>query len=229
MPGRPSATSAARSASGPAAPTARSGANDHLVPQRTPGPFRKLDAIAVLTGPLLPAPQLLVHPGQELGQAPARQRIRVRRRLAAFLDAGELLDQTALVITRNAGGRHHPACRPRQNRRRCPISCQRPGRHTYTQLSTNWVLAVFRGGPYGIDSSALPADQTVAMWRRVTWITLHNGSCRDAQIDPFGRMTDGRVVDQFADHIGGSVRGATSPTSVSSTGLWCGANDAIVR
>jgi len=66
-------------------------------------------------------------------------------------------------------------------------------------------LAVFRGGPYGIDSSALPADQTVALWRRVTWTTLQNGSCRDAQIDPFGRMTDGHVVDQFADHIGGSV------------------------
>jgi hypothetical protein len=26
------------------------------VPQRTPGQFRKLDAVAVLTGPLLPAP-----------------------------------------------------------------------------------------------------------------------------------------------------------------------------
>jgi hypothetical protein len=37
------------------------------------------------------------------------------------------------------------------------------------------------------------------MWRRVTWTTLHNRSCRDAQIDPFGRMTDGHVVDQFAD------------------------------
>jgi hypothetical protein len=37
-------------------PTTRSGhANDHPMPQRTPGPFRKLDAIAVLTGPLLPA------------------------------------------------------------------------------------------------------------------------------------------------------------------------------
>ena len=36
---------------------ARTGhANDHPVPQRTPGQFRKLDAIAVLTGPLLPAP-----------------------------------------------------------------------------------------------------------------------------------------------------------------------------
>ena len=29
----------------------------HPVPQRIPGPFRKLDAIAVLTGPSLPAPQ----------------------------------------------------------------------------------------------------------------------------------------------------------------------------
>jgi len=31
-------------------------ANDHPVPQRTPGQFRELDAVAVLTGPLLPAP-----------------------------------------------------------------------------------------------------------------------------------------------------------------------------
>jgi hypothetical protein len=29
------------------------------VPPRTPGQFRKLDAIAVLTGPLLPAPYSL--------------------------------------------------------------------------------------------------------------------------------------------------------------------------
>ena len=36
--------------------THSSHADDHPVPQRTPGPFRKLDAIAVLTGPLLPAP-----------------------------------------------------------------------------------------------------------------------------------------------------------------------------
>jgi hypothetical protein len=51
-------------------------------------------------------------------------------------------------------------------------------------------------------SSAPPADQTVALWRRGTWTTLHNGSCRDAQVDPFGRSTDGHIVDQFADHIG---------------------------
>jgi hypothetical protein len=44
-PGRPSDTSAARLTSDPATPTTRSGsANDHPVPQRTPGPFRKLDA-----------------------------------------------------------------------------------------------------------------------------------------------------------------------------------------
>ena len=56
-PGRPGDTDAARSASGPATPTTRSGhADDHPVPQRTPGQFRKLDAVAVLTGPLLPAP-----------------------------------------------------------------------------------------------------------------------------------------------------------------------------
>jgi hypothetical protein len=48
---------AAKSTSGPATPTTRSGyANDHPVPQRTPWLFRKLDAVAVLTGPLLPAP-----------------------------------------------------------------------------------------------------------------------------------------------------------------------------
>ena len=56
-PGRPNDTSAARSANGPAILTTRSGhANDHIVPQRTPGQFRKLDALAVRTGPLLPAP-----------------------------------------------------------------------------------------------------------------------------------------------------------------------------
>jgi len=56
--GRPSDTSAARSADGPATSTTRSGhANDHPVPRRTPGPFRKPDAIAVLTGPLSPAPR----------------------------------------------------------------------------------------------------------------------------------------------------------------------------
>ena len=58
-PGRPSDTGAARSANGPATPITRSGrADDHSVPQRTPGPFRKLDALAVLTGPLLPAPHI---------------------------------------------------------------------------------------------------------------------------------------------------------------------------
>ena len=34
-------------------------ADDYPGPQRTPGQFRKLDAIAVVAGPLLPAPQLL--------------------------------------------------------------------------------------------------------------------------------------------------------------------------
>ena len=59
MPGRPSDTSAARSAKGLATPTTRSGpANDHPVPQRTPGQFRKLDAVAVLTGPLYRHPSL---------------------------------------------------------------------------------------------------------------------------------------------------------------------------
>ena len=57
MPGKPSDTSAVRSASGPATPTIRSGPADH--PPAVPA-FRKLDAVAVLTGPLLPAPQLLV-------------------------------------------------------------------------------------------------------------------------------------------------------------------------
>jgi hypothetical protein len=59
MPGRPSGTSAARSADGPAAPVTRSGrADDHPMPQRTPGPFRKLDAMAVPTGRRHPVPFL---------------------------------------------------------------------------------------------------------------------------------------------------------------------------
>ena len=58
-PGRPSDTSAARLTSDPATPTTRSGhANDHPMP---PGQFRKLDAVAVLTGPSLPAPRHRVH------------------------------------------------------------------------------------------------------------------------------------------------------------------------
>jgi len=41
----------------PASPATRSSrANAHPVPQRTPGLFRKLDAVAVLTAPLLPVP-----------------------------------------------------------------------------------------------------------------------------------------------------------------------------
>ena len=54
MPGRPSDTSAARSANGPATPATRSGhANDHSCHRKHQ--FRKLDTIAVLTGLLLPA------------------------------------------------------------------------------------------------------------------------------------------------------------------------------
>ena len=45
--------------SGPATLATRSGhADDHPVPERIPGQSRKLDAVAVLTGPLLPAPPL---------------------------------------------------------------------------------------------------------------------------------------------------------------------------
>src|ERR1019366_9563957 len=51
-------TSAERSASGPATPTPRSGhANAHPRATAPPGQFRKLDALAVLTGPLFPAPR----------------------------------------------------------------------------------------------------------------------------------------------------------------------------
>ncbi len=50
-PGRPSDTSAAGPASGRATPTTRSGHADH------PPAFRKLDAVAVLTARLLPAPR----------------------------------------------------------------------------------------------------------------------------------------------------------------------------
>ena len=53
-PGRPSDTSAARSASGRATPTTRSGHADH--PPPVPA-FRKLDTVAVRTARLLPAPR----------------------------------------------------------------------------------------------------------------------------------------------------------------------------
>ena len=53
--GKPSDTSAARSASGPATPTTRSGHADHWL-ACLPA-FRKLDALAVLTARLLPAAQ----------------------------------------------------------------------------------------------------------------------------------------------------------------------------
>ena len=57
MPGGPSDTSAARSANDPATPPARSGhAGDHPLPQRTPGPFRKLDGLTRFMTSLLPAP-----------------------------------------------------------------------------------------------------------------------------------------------------------------------------
>jgi hypothetical protein len=70
-PGRPSGISAARSASGPATPITRSGhADDHPMPQRTSGLFRKLDAVAVLTGPLLPAPQFARRHGRARGPHP---------------------------------------------------------------------------------------------------------------------------------------------------------------
>jgi hypothetical protein len=54
MPGKPSDTGAARSASGRATPATRSGYADD--PPAVPA-FRKLDAIAVLTARLLPVPQ----------------------------------------------------------------------------------------------------------------------------------------------------------------------------
>ena len=57
-PGRPGGISGARSASGLVTPITRSGpADDHPMRRRTPGPFRKLEAVALLTGPLVPAPQ----------------------------------------------------------------------------------------------------------------------------------------------------------------------------
>jgi hypothetical protein len=37
------------------------------VPQRTPGLFRKLDAVAVLTAQLLPAPLVATHPEEFRG------------------------------------------------------------------------------------------------------------------------------------------------------------------
>jgi hypothetical protein len=56
-PGKLNGTGAARLTSGPATPTTRSGhADDNPGATAPPGQFRKLDAVAVMTGPLLPAP-----------------------------------------------------------------------------------------------------------------------------------------------------------------------------
>ena len=54
-------------------------------------------------------------------------------------------------------------------------------------------------------SSAPPAGQTAALWRRGIWTTVHIGCCRDAQIDPFGRSTDGHIADQLAARIDSSL------------------------
>ncbi len=69
-PGRPSDTSAARPASGPV-PAALT---TIPVPQRAPGQFRKLDAIAVLAARLLPAPVEISagKPGGLCGDPPGR-------------------------------------------------------------------------------------------------------------------------------------------------------------
>jgi hypothetical protein len=57
-----------RPASGLDTPITRSDhADDHPVPPRTPGQFRKLDAVAVLTARLLPAPQGIGGAGFVLG------------------------------------------------------------------------------------------------------------------------------------------------------------------
>jgi hypothetical protein len=69
-PGRPGDTSAARPASGQAAPATRSGHADH--PPACPR-ARKLDAVAVLTARLLPAPPTAAAPGPALVPRSARQ------------------------------------------------------------------------------------------------------------------------------------------------------------
>jgi hypothetical protein len=59
----------------PAYTTTRSGhANDHTVPQQTLRQFRKLDALAVLTGPLLPAPPPPAHLRQAIVAPAAAER-----------------------------------------------------------------------------------------------------------------------------------------------------------
>jgi hypothetical protein len=62
----------------PATPATCSGhANDHPMPPRTPGQIRKLDAVAVLTGPSLPAPSRaggdsFLERGQRVFRGPGR-------------------------------------------------------------------------------------------------------------------------------------------------------------
>ena len=175
-PGRPSDTSAARSASGPATPTTRSGhANDHPVPAA----FRKLDAVAVLMGRLLPAPRRASrarrrHPRDARpGSRPAHRRgTRVRlpgncpscgTTLACEIETQrtDLLDRidvfppllpTLLDTSHMSGKRpftgHSPRVRPAISRQRRPSPIH-PG------ISSGSAPA-FRRYPPGGDASAHP-------------------------------------------------------------------------
>ncbi len=72
-PGRPSGTSAARSANGPATPATHSAGADLPEPSSGASLFRKLDAVPVLTVRLLPAPLVVRARGPEPGSASSTQ------------------------------------------------------------------------------------------------------------------------------------------------------------
>ena len=114
-PGRPSDTSAARSANGPATPTTRSGhANDHPRATAPLEQFRKLDAIAVLTGPLFTGTPTWTGcaPGRTPVTSPPPGGWPDCWLWRAFIWAGQALEgPSAVRMPRTA--RHRPGTRPR--------------------------------------------------------------------------------------------------------------------
>jgi hypothetical protein len=134
-PGRPNGTGAARSASAPATPATRSGyADDHPLPQRIPGPFRKLDAVAALTARLLPAPYDRAPPSPGVpsrldappgSSASSFDRLGVRIPMivcSAYTRAGTIINTSLVVAVDNDPG---PASGWSANPYRVAGSCRR--------------------------------------------------------------------------------------------------------
>ena len=82
------------------------------MPPRTPGPFRKRDAVAVLAGPSLPAPRILEGASTgELDEPIARQAAQLCRLAGADLEAIPAWAEIGRERRANAG--RPPFCEPK--------------------------------------------------------------------------------------------------------------------